>query len=546
MRGTSNVLVNIRAVIASKSEIEYIKTIVDSTNPRVIVALMNDTREKACLFDDVNYKLTVIIDEVDHLNNTKDIEESLEADEPKYKQYMRELINKSVNLFGITATLYDIVLRKLEEGTNGFNIFSSDELTQIPIPERYKGIVNGQIDIIPIESTLPNSIGRINDNTTHKLYWQKDANYNEIAAPKVIHDILMEKPIAYQKYKYSTGPELEDKIRYHPICLLIKATHRNDEQFHIQDKLHKLYPDLKLITCVLNTHGLTIRTNCGARSINIRGKECQIKNDKPQFNITNDSVGISDFLGYVNRKNPRNCTSVDDAYTNFKYSVVVIIAGDKADRCLSFVSDDYELHLTHQFYLANERTCASDLQQSIRICGVFNDNIKPKLYVPKCLTDLIKSTCLFHRNELVPRILQDKTGIINHNLNNNKIHSKYSKKIVTKTNVYKTIYTDTQRQSTGGKYWIVNPSREPEKYKKLIKLFEDEKESNTFATGVWYHQVDMFKKLTEFKLDNLCAYTEHTRHSKSKSQKTDDETHTGLLIKQDNSGDRVYLRYNVL
>lgn len=59
---------------------------------------------------------------------------------------------------------------------------------------------------------------------------------------------------------------------------------------------------------------------------------------------------------------------------------ICIISGKLADRGLSFVSTDYIWHLTHMILLSGNNTPGTSLCQSIRLCGVYKDQIPLTCY----------------------------------------------------------------------------------------------------------------------------------------------------------------------
>lgn len=58
-----------------------------------------------------------------------------------------------------------------------------------------------------------------------------------------------------------------------------------------------------------------------------------------------------------------------------RFPRILIIAGKLANRMFSFVSKDYEWHLTHQRLYMSPATDCTTLLQSLRLCGVYNDTV---------------------------------------------------------------------------------------------------------------------------------------------------------------------------
>ena len=62
---------------------------------------------------------------------------------------------------------------------------------------------------------------------------------------------------------------------------------------------------------------------------------------------------------------------------------ISIIAGHLASRGISFVSTDYSLHLTDQYFYTNKNTHGENLLQSLRILGCYKDDIPLTLWCSK-------------------------------------------------------------------------------------------------------------------------------------------------------------------
>jgi hypothetical protein len=100
---------------------------------------------------------------------------------------------------------------------------------------------------------------------------------------------------------------------------------------------------------------------------------------------------ISNFLQYLK----------DNGYMNN----IIIFAGDLAGRCISFVSEDYEWHLSDQRLLISDTCDEPELIQKIRLCGVYNDMIELRLWTTrKIMEDLRKS---YLRQEEIISSLQE-------------------------------------------------------------------------------------------------------------------------------------------
>lgn len=82
---------------------------------------------------------------------------------------------------------------------------------------------------------------------------------------------------------------------------------------------------------------------------------------------------------------------------------LVIIADRMADRGISFVSSDYNLRLTCQYYVPSSTATMSHKIQAIRLCGVYSDNLPSMLFSPPDVCeDLVKAN--LGQKELIGRL----------------------------------------------------------------------------------------------------------------------------------------------
>jgi hypothetical protein len=87
---------------------------------------------------------------------------------------------------------------------------------------------------------------------------------------------------------------------------------------------------------------------------------------------------------------------------------LVIIADRMADRGISFVSSDYKLRLTCQYYVPSSTATMSHKLQAIRLCGVYNDNLPSMLFAPPDVCeDLVKAN--LGQEELIGRLKESES-----------------------------------------------------------------------------------------------------------------------------------------
>jgi hypothetical protein len=70
-----------------------------------------------------------------------------------------------------------------------------------------------------------------------------------------------------------------------------------------------------------------------------------------------------------------------------EYNHIVIVSGNMAGRGISFVSSDYEWHLTHQYLVFSKRSTMDVVMQSLRICGRYQNSPVLKLFCSQSLWD---------------------------------------------------------------------------------------------------------------------------------------------------------------
>jgi len=89
--------------------------------------------------------------------------------------------------------------------------------------------------------------------------------------------------------------------------------------------------------------------------------------------------------------------------THYNHTHISIIAGQLASRGISFVSSDYNLHLTDQYFHAGKQTHGENLLQSLRILGCYNDNLPLTLWCSKVTWEaILEQTAIVNKlvNEL--------------------------------------------------------------------------------------------------------------------------------------------------
>lgn len=102
-------------------------------------------------------------------------------------------------------------------------------------------------------------------------------------------------------------------------------------------------------------------------------------NDK-SVKIYNNQGNLIDQEIYNKISNKYKVASINQAIQKYiKTKYIIIVGGILAGRGISFVSESYKRHLTHQYIIKSPTSHMACLYQSIRLCGKYNDN--PNLYL---------------------------------------------------------------------------------------------------------------------------------------------------------------------
>ena len=158
--------------------------------------------------------------------------------------------------------------------------------------------------------------------------------------------------------------------------ILHTVVKERENHYKIQRYLSHVYPNMTVV--VYNGDGIKII--------------CKHRNNKPfadskelngyrqlinRYNLLDDNIhyfqnySISEVLQLL----------VDDP--EYNHTHISIISGHLASRGISFVSTDYSLHLTDQYYYASKSAHGENLLQSLRILGCYQDTAPLTLWVSK-------------------------------------------------------------------------------------------------------------------------------------------------------------------
>lgn len=288
--------------------------------------------------------LTVIVDEVDQIGYSLG---------DRLAPHLRHLMTtKSDHVFGISATLFE----PLQTQRLGF---TTNRVYHLVPPPEYKGVTHMMYHYIePTQEDL------LNDRDLD-MFLNKEQNHE----PFEIHD-----------------------TQKHPLICLVKTEGLIAQQDVLMKNIVKKYPGSYT---VITYNG----TCCRLHSL-------RLKNDKITLPVCKKKGSRKDGV-YVFKNTPlpyvlqylKNNGGAE------KFPRIIIIAYKLVGRGINIVSEDFRWHLTHMFYRPSPTTDATTLIQSMRLCGIYKDNIPLRCYIPKKdYENLYKAYML--QEELFSRILE--------------------------------------------------------------------------------------------------------------------------------------------
>lgn len=269
--------------------------------------------------------LRVIVDEADQLLYTEGV---------RLTPLLSHLLDKAVQVIGISATFFEAFQDPEDR-------FSTGSVFLLTPPANYKGIMD--IGFEAIEPLPKDSSGSsLEDDELHR----------------VLENLK------------TTSPFDIGKGERHPVMVMVKTERLIKEQDTLASSLLEKFPEYVYITyngtsCSLYSSLLAEKTSltlpvCYKRSKNVRGHH-EFRNCALPYVLQHlkNHGGVSLF--------PR----------------IVLIAYQLVGRGLNIVSYDFEWHLTHMFYRPTSKTDGTTMLQSMRLCGIYRDNIRLTCFMEK-------------------------------------------------------------------------------------------------------------------------------------------------------------------
>lgn len=292
----------------------------------------NVKKANACL-GVASRKVLTIVDECDQL---------LYSGGHHFPNHVDELLSENTHyLFGISATLFESFCPEYSQ-------FNTKNCYVMPPPENYKGILDIKFEYInPIDKHIKKT------TNSSQLSWDHELT-------NFLNKIMDTQP-------YEIGDN-----EYHPIQALIKTERLIEGQTKLAQSILDHDEWAKKFTIITyNGQSTSLYAKC------LRGKIIRLPyNHKREKNQPDTSVhifenvGIQSVLQYLKENGGA-----------IRFSHILIISEKLAGRGINFVSTDFKWHCTHMFYRPYDSSRVTELLQSMRLCGIYEDNIPPVCYM---------------------------------------------------------------------------------------------------------------------------------------------------------------------
>ena len=294
----------------------------------LVICLGNSTQLKYVydFIKETKKRVLLLIDEIDNVDYG-------DCDTAKI---IADIDSISYQKIGISATVMDVVF--CEDSLKSKNILVLSK------PNDYRGLTDITVKLL---ETDPNTRGLNSIVTSYKEIRESDLNFvpflEEFSSSKPDYAFILNK--------------------YIPNICLIKNTRINANQDIIFDEIVNKYSK-KIVTIVYNGNGIKMYY-FGMEKVKI--------NNKNIFPKEYSDIDITSSLQFL-----KDNGDVE------KFPRIIIIAGDYASRCTSFVSRDYEWHLTDMYYNPAASTPISEQIQNVgRLSGRNKNKSHLHLYCTK-------------------------------------------------------------------------------------------------------------------------------------------------------------------
>ena len=309
----------------------------------VIILLCNEHQLNKCISVLKKYRgdYNLCIDEVDFSIKTKSLTSAIDTQLQKIKSSANHILGATATPFAVFSCDRSLTkIKKLKPGKN------------------YKPIEQLKVEYIEtvIDQNFP---------------------FSDTLSIKKIYNSLLAKPRAF---------------------LLHTVTKELGKQKKLFDYIRDIHQDFTVLT--YNGDGIRV---CCPKRVGPPLKKKKTLNRYWQminrYNFYNDGLmDVHYFRGYSISEVLQILVD-DPVYTHTHISV---IAGNLASRGISFVSSDYSLHLTDQYFHSSPKTHGENLLQSLRILGCYADTSELTLWCSEKTW-----TSILNQNEIINKLVND-------------------------------------------------------------------------------------------------------------------------------------------
>jgi len=475
---------------------------------RIVVVLGNDCQLTKVynVVKDKQSTYDLLIDEIDFVDYGVDT---------KTSKVLTKLKEGAYQPFGITATPLDALCSEKE--------LKTANMVRLKRPEDYRGFVDFQVKLLKHD---PKTIG-LSVAKTYEEILDSDGNLE---------------PFINWFSKKSPDWSWNNKKHYPRICLF-KISHVIVNQNQLYEGILRDYGD-KFVVIVYNGEGIRMNYN---------GMKTTVIGDKT---INPDE--------YVELSIPEVLQYLKDNGGEKRFPRIIIISGKLAGRCISYVSLDYDWHLTDMYYNPSKSTPIPEMIQSAgRLCGR-NRGKAPNLvlHTTEKVSDALY-TGFNCTNEIISRaiaspLMEDgnevnfKDSIMSVPMNTKKFPKgrNMTSKVKVKKSEFNLVkkddggvdieeykYTEFSEKKQKTKINVISESFKQvgeEEYKRIISMFEKWSKDDTKIARFMQH-LNPVKIYKEKEINNLCKEIGITNLGQLLSIKVGTNGYGTIIQKKDNT-----------
>ena len=502
--------------IGNKIELEMLIKSIDKEYPRIVVSLGNES-QLSKIYEVVKDKPStydLLIDEIDY------VDYGVNSKTAKVLTFLKE---GAYQPFGITATALDAICSEKELKTSN--------MIRLKRPYNYRGFIDFQVKLL-----------------------KKDKDTCGISVVKTYEEILecdknMKPFLEWFSKRIADWSWINHK--HYPRICLIKNSQIIDNQNRMYEGILENH-ESKFAIIVYNGEGIRMNYN-GMKTCIISGKTVS-----PDEYV---EISIPDALQYLK-----------DNGGEKKFPRIIIISGKLAGRCISYVSRDYDWHLTDMYYIPAKSTPIPEMIQSVgRLCGL-NRGKAPNLVLHSTLK---VSEALYNgfnfTNELISRAIASplmengeeldfKDSLFSVPMNNKKFPK--GRNVTSKIKVAKSKFNLTKKEDGGitlnkYKYELYNKeNKEIEKknedeftesinqigeteYNRLNIIFAKWSKDESTKISRFMQNLDPVKIYTEKEIKYLCKESQVIL-SELQVYKRNNASGYGIILQKNDSSYRLH------